>query len=412
MPHRKWISSILLIALSLRILLFAGILLNNPKGFLTNIDSNQYWQIAENIKNHSTFSLSSTPPLLPDHSRTPLYPLFISLLKRLGLDVSGIIFIQILVSAATCLLVIFLTYKLLGSWKPAYLAGAIVAFDIPSIVYSNSLLTETVFTFFLTVSILFWVLYFKEPEKISPLLISGASMGLAILCRPIAAFLPLVIVLLFFLFSKHTKVNIFPRALLYLALCFLVVSPWLARNQFVFGTPILSTIGYNNLLHYRAAGVYSVKKGISLSKSQKLLGERVKSEFQGNKELEPIKYNKFEAKIGTSIILENLQIYIRNHILSNFNMLFKPLKSTIDLQLGLSEKGTSLMTWGKKNNSSPMSGLLRSTSGLTIALVFLQLISIVLLWLSVIYGLIISFVKKEQSNFFYYITINCTRCAH
>ena len=37
-----------------------------------------------------------------------------------------------------------------------------------------------------------------------------------------------------------------------------------------------------------------------------------------------------------------------------------------------------------------------STSGLTIALVFLQLILTVLLWLSVIYGMIISFVKKEQ----------------
>jgi len=161
MNHRKWISSIFLIALSLRILLFTGILLSNPKGFLTNTDSNQYWQIAENILNHSSFSLSNTQPITPDHSRTPFYPLFISLLKWLGLDVAGIIFIQILVSAATCLMVILLTYKLVGSWKPAYLAGAIVAFDIPSIVYANSLLTETVFTFLLTLSILFLWLYFK-----------------------------------------------------------------------------------------------------------------------------------------------------------------------------------------------------------------------------------------------------------
>ncbi|MCH7754210.1 glycosyltransferase family 39 protein [candidate division KSB1 bacterium] len=396
MNHRKWLSSIFLIALSLRILLFIGIRLNNPKGFLTNTDSIQYWQIAENILNHSSFSLSNTQPITPDHSRTPFYPLFISLLKWLGLDVAGIIFIQILVSAATCLMVILLTYKLVGSWKPAYLAGAIVAVDIPSIVYANSLLTETVFTFLLTLSILFFVLHFKEPEKISPLLISGALMGLSILCRPISAFLPLFIVLLFFIFSKRPKIYLLKRASLYLTLCFVVVSPWLVRNQFVFGTPILTTMGYNNILHYRAAGVYAVKQGIPLSESQDLLGKKVKSEFQGDKELEPIKYKKFEAEIGTSIILESLPTYIRNHIRSIFNMLFKPLRSTIDLQLGLSEKGTSLMTWGEKNSSSPMSGLLRSTSGLTIALVFLQLISIVLLWLSVIYGLIISFVKKEQ----------------
>lgn len=265
MNHRKWIFSIIVFALSLRILLFIGIRLNNPEGFLTNTDSIQYWQIAENILNHSTFSPSSTPPLLPDHSRTPLYPLFISFLKWLGLSVQGIIFFQISVSALTCLIVIFLTYKLLGSWKSAYLAGAIVAFDIPSIVYSNSLLTETVFTFLLTLSILFLVLHFKEPEKISSLLISGVLVGLSILCRPISIFLPLFIVLLIFTFSQRPKFYLFKRASLYLILCFVVVSPWLVRNQIVLGTPILSTMGYNNILYYRAAGVYAVKQGIPLS---------------------------------------------------------------------------------------------------------------------------------------------------
>lgn len=264
MNHRKWIFSIIVFALSLRILLFIGIRLNNPKGFFTNTASIQYWQIAENILNHSTFSPSSTPPLLPDHSRTPLYPLFISFLKWLGLSVQGIIFFQLLVSAATCLIVICLTYKLLGSWKSAYLAGAIVAFDIPSIVYSNSLLTETVFTFLLTLSILFLVLHFKEPEKISSLLILGVLVGLSILC-PISIFLPLFIVLLIFTFSQRPKFYLFKRASLYLILCFVVVSPWLVRNQIVLGTPILSTMGYNNILYYRAAGVYADKQGIPLS---------------------------------------------------------------------------------------------------------------------------------------------------
>jgi len=395
MNHQKWIFSILVFALSLRILLFIGIQLNNPKGFLTNTDSIQYWQIAENIKNHSTFSLSRTPPLLPDHSRTPLYPLFISFLKWSGLSVQGIIFFQILVSAATCLIIIFLTGELVGNRKASYLAGAIVAFDIPSIVYSNSLLTETIFTFLLTLSILFFVLYFKEAERVSPLLISGALMGLSILCRPISAFLPLFIILLIFTFSKIPKVYLFKRAALYLILCFLVVSPWLVRNQFVFGTPILSTIGYNNILHYRAAGVYAVKQGIPILESQDILSKKAISEFRGDRETDPVKYKKFEAKVGTSIILENLPTYIRNHIHSIFNMLFKPLRSTIDLQLGLSKKGTSLMDWSEKNSSSRISRLLRSTSGLTITLVFIQLILIVLLWVSGISGVIISIVKKE-----------------
>ncbi len=99
--------------------------------------------------------------------------------------------------------------------------------------------------------------------------------------------------------------------------------------------------------------------------------------------------------ISFPIIFENLPTYFRNHILSTFNMLFKPLRSTIDLQLGLSKKGTSLMDWSEKNSSSRISRLLRSTSGLTITLVFIQLILIVLLWVSGISGVIISIVKKE-----------------
>ncbi|MDY6862054.1 MAG: glycosyltransferase family 39 protein, partial [Thermodesulfobacteriota bacterium] len=322
-----------IVALTTRILLFSGILMRNPGGFF-QVDSYGYWQIAENIINHNSFSSSNNMPLMPNHSRTPLYPLFISSLSWFGLNAPGIIFIQILLSSVTCILVIFLTYALTGNWKPAFLAGGIIAVDIPSVVLSNCLLTETLFTFLLTFSILFLVFNLKAQKKSLTLCYSGILMGFSILCRPIAVFLPIFVIILLLLFSRTTKLYLFNRIFLYLFFCFLTVSPWLVRNQVVFGSPFLSTIGYKSLLYYRAAGVYSMKEGISISKSQEILRKKARSAFQGNIKHEPIEYMKFEAKIASSIIMENPLIYIRNHILSVFNMLFKPMRSTIDLQMG------------------------------------------------------------------------------
>lgn len=400
MPKNKVLYAIIIIltiALTARIALFLGILIRNPSGFSLYLF--EYWPIAENIVNHGSFSYSNVHPLIPDHSRTPLYPLFISSLRYVGLNATGIIFIQILLSSATCLLVILLTYKLIGNWQSAYLAGGIFAIDIPSIVLSNSLLSETLFTFLLTLSILYLVLYFKRYERVFALFASGVLMGLSILCRPIAIILPLFIILIFFPFCKITRTYIFRRILLYLVPCFVVVSPWLIRNQVVFGSMFLSTIGCTNLLYYRAAGVYAVKEGIPLSKSQELLREKAKSTFQGNIEQEPIKYKKFEAKIGASIILDYPLIYIRNSMLSVFNMLFKPIRSTIDLQLGLSKKRTTLTIWGKKANSSLLSRLLQKTSMFAIMLVVVQLFILVILWISSIYGIIITFLKREHLFF-------------
>lgn len=401
MPNKKvlsWIIIVLTIALIARLGLFLGILLRNPNGFFLS-DSETYWQLAENIINHNSFSRSIAWPLVPEHNRTPLYPLFIGSLRLLGLGAPNIVFVQIFLSSATCLIVILLTYKLVGSWYPACLAGGIIAVDIPSIVMSNALLTETLFTFILTLSVLYLVFYFKRNERTSSLLISGTLMGLAMLCRPIALFLPFFITVLIFLFSKQTKIYIFRRAILYFIFCFLVVFPWLIRNQIVFGSPFLSTIGSYNLLYCRAGSIYAVKEGITLSEASMILNEKVKSAFHGNIEEDPIRYKNLEAKVATSIILAHPFIYMRNVIVSVINMLFKPSRGTIELQLGFTKKQISLIPWGEKGGLSLLARLLQQTSLFTVILVIIQLFMLAILWILFSYGMTVSLLKKEYLVF-------------
>lgn len=389
-----WVTIILVIALACRIFLFIGILLKNPVFFLTDTDG--YLNIADNLVNHSFFSADN---IRPEDNRTPLYPFFIALFKWIGLSNAGVVFVQTLLSSATCLLVILIAYNLLNSWLPACLAGGIVAVDIPSVVFANCLLTETLFTFVITLSILYLVLYFKRHERISLLFISSSFTGLSILCRPISAYFPFVTIAFIFLFSKMPKIYVFRRILLYLVICFIVIAPWLIRNKIVFGYPFLSTVSWHNFLTDRASGVYAVMEGISFAEAEQILLKRAESTFQGDTEKDYINYKRFEGKMGVSIVLDHPFIYVRNTVVSMFNILFKPIRSTIDLQLGFKEKGTTLTPWGKKGELSLLSRLLKMTSNFTIIFVVIQLLMLIILWASFAYGIVISFIKKDYLSF-------------
>lgn len=384
---------VLIIALTARSLLFLGILLRNDVFFLTDTDG--YLNLGDNIYRHAFFSSDN---IQPDASRTPLYPFFIALFKWIGLSNAGVIFVQIIISSVTSLFVILITHKLLGDWLPACLAGGIVAIDIPSIVLANCLLTEALFTFLITLSAWYLVLYIKHDKTIA-LLTSGILLGLSVLCRPIAVYFPFAAAILFLLFFKMPKVYVFRRILAYFISCYIFVVPWLVRNQTVFGSPFLSTVQWHNLLTDRAAGVYSVYKGISMAEAEEILVKDSELMFKGDMDKDFIEFKRFQGKMGMSVILEHPFIYIRNTFASVFNILFKPIRSTIDLQLGFAKKGTMLTPWGEKDNLSLWMKFLQMTSRPTIALVLFQFIMLIILWPSFAYGMMIVFAKKEYFVF-------------
>lgn len=289
-----------------------------------------------------------------------------------------------------------MTHKFVNNWSASIIAGGIFALDFPSIAMSNTLLTETLFTFLVVLSIFCLVLFFKNDQNVQLLIVSAFLMGLAILCRPIAVFLSFFIIILFFFDSMTKKLHILRRSVLIVVLSFLVVSPWIIRNQIIFGSPFISTIGYYNLLYYRAAGVVSVKEGLSRPDAATKLMFKAQSDFKGNIEKDPIGLKKFEAQMGISIIIQNLPIYIQNHAISVFNMLFRPIRSTFDLQLGFNKSGTTITEWGEQYKSSIFSRIFAQTSPLTVLLVIIQLPFLLVLWCGFIYGILFLFEKKKS----------------
>ena len=69
------------------------------------------------------------------------------------------------------------------------------------------------------------------------------------------------------------------------------------------------------------------------------------------------------------MILEHPWIYLSNSLRAALPLLFAPLRSSIDLQLGLSERGSSLLHWGQAAGRGLIPLLLQKTSGPTLVLV-------------------------------------------
>jgi len=391
--------TVLLIALLLRLLLFFAILLFNTGGFI-QADSHEYLNIAENVITKAAFSQSIEEPLIPDCRRTPVYPLFIALFRLAGFNLAAIIFIQLILSAFNCFLAFKITHWLTKNNKSSIFACLIVAIDIPTIVYANYLLTETLFTSLFLISIFFLVRYLKDDgEKVLILILSGIFLGLSILCRPISLFFPVVMVVLLLLFQSRNFKLFLIKIPLFLLAVIIPLSPWLLRNQILFGSPILSTISSTNMLHYRAAGVYAAKEKVSFTEAQRELKELAESTFQGNKDEHPLDYKKHEAKLGVSIIIANPFYYIKNNISSAFNLFLSPLRSTIDLQLGLANKATTLANWGKSKKDTIFSRLLATTSGFTLVMVLVQMITLAIVWLLAVAGMIAAFKNKNYLSF-------------
>ena len=373
---------VLLAALVLRLMLFAGVLVMNPDGFFET-DSREYWQIAENLVRNGAYSLSAAPPLVPDHKRTPLYPLFIAAFRCLRLDAAVIIAVQIVLSLFAVLTAMELTTKLFGN--AAAWAGGLVAVDVPSVVFASSLLTESVFTTLLVLGVLLCIeSYFsRKPGYCAA---GAVVLGLAALCRPVALFFPGALVAVYLVADRVPWRLRIGRAALFLGLFLLTLAPWVGRNYLTFGRPMLSTIGDVNMLEYRAAAVYAERHRLPLSDASRLLREKAESTFSGSKEEDPVGFIRHGAREGRRVILDHPWIYLSNNLRAALSLLFAPLRSTIDLQLGLSGQGSSLQHWGQAEGRGVIPRLMESTSGPTLILVLFQLLHLLILWTLLVIG--------------------------
>lgn len=363
----------------------------NPDGIWA-FDSYSYWQNAYNLFHHGIFSQSYKGTLQPDYFRTPIYPLFLlPFINSSG--GAGIVFFQIILSSLSSLLIALAAFELFKNSRLALIAGLILALDIPSIVFSQLVLTETLFVFLLCVYLYLFILYFTR-KRISFLLIGAFVHGLLLLCRPVALFtlaFPLLI-LLFHYPSVKAKAK---YAIIYILVFLFSLLPWLIRNKMQFDHYFISTIGSSVLLNYHAASIVSEKENIPFNLAQTQLRLQAVNEFTGDAVKEPVAFAKVNRQNAFAIIAENKTIFVKQHLGGVFSILFKPVRGYIDNLLGYTKGYHSASASSFPINKYTVRIVKQLSSPISLSLVIYQLVFLGIIYLGFLRGI---FIWRQQYN--------------
>ncbi len=179
-----------LLAGALAVGLHAAVLLRawpDPQRFLSPPDSLEYVTIAANLRAGHGFSQSTGPPFAPDFLRTPVYPALLTVVTGPeGTSLRAAALLNSVIGLLTMLAAWAWVRRRVGS-TPAMVTGLLLATDLTSLTYHHLVLTETTFAALLLAAL--WFLTDPAAPSIRSAAGTGASVGLAALCRPIAVLL-------------------------------------------------------------------------------------------------------------------------------------------------------------------------------------------------------------------------------
>jgi 4-amino-4-deoxy-L-arabinose transferase-like glycosyltransferase len=172
-------------------------------------------------------------------TRPPMYSVFMFVIYYVfgtG-NLLAVRLIQCVLGAVTAVLTASLGTKVF-SRRAGVWAGLFFAIYPASIGYADLLLSETFFTFFFIAGLIFLV---EIPDgKIKDVFFAAVFLGIATLTRTVLFQLPLFLAILYLVFHKKRLSNL-PKLAVLLATFWVILIPWLARNERVFDKPILTT---------------------------------------------------------------------------------------------------------------------------------------------------------------------------
>jgi len=181
-----------------------------------------------------------SPEGIPTSYRPPLYPTFLALIYRVfGHNYFFVRLIQAIISSLiVCIL--YLTADKIYNRLSSILVGVFSSFYMPFVACSRLLYTETLFTFLL-VLIVYLVIVTDRPS-ITRFCILGFLCALSTLIKPIALFLPFIIISYSAIRARKGLISSdrIIAASVMLLLCFgSVLLPWSIRNYNVHGKFVL-----------------------------------------------------------------------------------------------------------------------------------------------------------------------------
>ncbi|MBI2035474.1 MAG: glycosyltransferase family 39 protein [Candidatus Liptonbacteria bacterium] len=325
----KILIALFLIALAMRLLLFWPVWLNPEiayiKGETRGTDEFYYHNAGIELSRGESFN--------GDISRVPGYPLYLGVFYKLfsSADPRLPLFIQILATSALVLFVAKLASDLFGKY-PGIVAGIIYAASPVSALFADRTTTEplgSVF-YFLSLYFLHKALQYRGLRDWRPwaiIALAGVVLGFALMVAKVGIYLLYVIPIALFLVlwsgffapsSARTSVSALAPLVFFIA-GFLIIFPWMARNETMYGTSFLFAGNGQNLFYGFAGATLQEAYGLSSKEAEeKLFSIRDESAA-------PLSQKTGDAAItdlGFSIIAEHPFAYAYAHAKSVAKGLF------------------------------------------------------------------------------------------
>ncbi len=179
--------------------------------------------------------------------RVPFYPIFLSMIYGFfGHNYLAAKIAQCIISAATVAIIYLIAIKTFRRKTVGVVAGVIAAFYLPLIYYAHCLLTETLFIFFFTLSVLL-LIEAVQKRSFQIGLAAGAACGLAALTRAVmVGLVPFFGLWIIAVLGRKIK-SLLCVGVGFLLAMTVVVTPWVARNYAVHGRPFFATTGMRHL---------------------------------------------------------------------------------------------------------------------------------------------------------------------
>ncbi len=296
---------------------------------LLELDAREYYQIGLNLAENSEFSQSESLPYEPDSFRTPIYPYLIAFSLKIFNNFYPVIFLQILLSGLLALLVYELAKKLVPS-KWALLPAILLTLDPVGIVYSNLLMTETLFLILLTLSIFFFT---KPDVNNKDFALTGIFLGLATLTRPISLFLIILFALLHLVYRRKLG-----QTILIIFSFSLIIFPWSLRNKLAFDSWSLSAVSSYNLYYYNAMRFNAYKAGTDLDQARKEFDANLTAKYGSQATLPTLTNSKIQSKEGLNIIKNDPLSYALFHFKTLIPFFFTDGLREVSELVGLTDR--------------------------------------------------------------------------
>ncbi len=303
--------TILTIATTSRMGIFSQVYNLSPISVQQN-DTRRYEEPALHLLEHGTLAINPMSPQTTTLSTTPVYSLFIAgVYKTFGLNNRyTLIILQIIVSVLSILILYFLAQQLWNQ-QVALIAATLMTIEPLQILYSQIILSETLFSFFLISSLLALVKLITSQKEYKWALTFGIIITLATMTRPISYYLVLCIILGLIIFKPHIT-QTWPKLFIILALILtpflLTTTAWKTRNADLTGIYALNNAMSETMLYWKAKGVLQISESLSEEQAQQKIIKKLPPLAEMNT---PKKRADAESMLAKEIILGDFKSYLK-----------------------------------------------------------------------------------------------------